>query len=285
MTLLPVHTVQYIGGENVAGWLTKGWYYINNQPTEFLIKGNTKAQIRTEWTNGYEPYSEVMASNIAEFLGIPHIPYYLAEASHFAEVKSHGIKHVSVCPSYHKHFYNTKNLADYCLDQGLADGKGAGRRGKFKNMDVYDFLQTSGINLNLLYKILMFDALVGNRDRHLGNIELYLPKYSNEPPHFVPLFDNGAALLGVVANSTLALSSIPYLLDKAQPFASNHRTQIKLVPREFFKSFDKQTLYNGLVNSIEPVRPYLPTFRYKAILRFLHWRVRYLEEVMLGVNN
>lgn len=282
MSLLPVHTARYNKKENVAGWLTKGWYYINNAPTEFLVKGNTKAQIRTEWTHGYEPYSEVMASNIAEFLGIPYVPYSLAEARHFPEVKAHGIKHVSVCPSYHKDTYTTINLADYCSGQGLSDGKGVGRRGKHKNMDVYDFLQTSGIDLTMLYKILMFDALVGNRDRHLGNIELFNPKYTLEPPHFVPLFDNGASLLGVVSNSTLALSGVPHLLDKAHPFANNHRTQIKLVPRNFLQHMDKQTLYNGLVNAIEPVRPYLPPFRYKAILQFLHWRVRYLEEVMEG---
>ena len=48
--------------------LSKGWYHVDDQLV--MVKGNS---ITEAGTAGYEPYSEVMASLIAQVLGLPHL--------------------------------------------------------------------------------------------------------------------------------------------------------------------------------------------------------------------
>ena len=48
------------------GMLSKGWYHVDDQLV--MVKGNS---ITEAGTAGYEPYSEVMASLIAQVLGLP----------------------------------------------------------------------------------------------------------------------------------------------------------------------------------------------------------------------
>lgn len=270
-----IHSVEYLSSIKVTGWLDKGWYHINNDGVKYLVKGNSKAQWKNVWSKGYEPYSEVMASNIAEFLGITHIPYTLAEAKHFPEIKTNGIDHVSICPSYIKDGYRTQNLYKWATQNGYVYKKG-------NVVEILDFCKEKSIDLTMLYRIILFDALVGNIDRHLRNIELFVPIDLSKPPHFVPLFDNGGCLLAAVPNTDLIASGIPYVIDYAKPFYRTHRKQIKLVPREFYQYIDRQTLLNGLLACVAPMKPYLPSFRYSAICSYLTWRVRYLEQVMGG---
>ena len=49
------------------GMLSKGWYHVDEQLV--MVKGNS---ITEAGTAGYEPYSEVLASLIAQVLGLPH---------------------------------------------------------------------------------------------------------------------------------------------------------------------------------------------------------------------
>ena len=52
------------------GMLSKGWYRVDDQLV--MVKGNS---ITEAGTAGFEPYSEVMASLIAQVLGLPHVEY------------------------------------------------------------------------------------------------------------------------------------------------------------------------------------------------------------------
>ena len=70
------------------GILSKAWYKIDGKLC--LVKGNSVDQ---NGVIGHEPYSEVMASNIAEFLHFNHLPYYLMRANLFPDVKVHRLKH------------------------------------------------------------------------------------------------------------------------------------------------------------------------------------------------
>ena len=54
------------------GMLSKGWYHVDDQLV--MVKGNS---ITEAGTAGYEPYSEVMASLIAQVLNLPHVEYTL----------------------------------------------------------------------------------------------------------------------------------------------------------------------------------------------------------------
>lgn len=77
--------------------LSKGWYHVDGQLV--MVKGNS---ITEAGTAGYEPYSEVMASLIAQVLGLPHVEYALMPAKLFPDIQTYSCDVVSVCPLFVK---------------------------------------------------------------------------------------------------------------------------------------------------------------------------------------
>ena len=77
------------------GMLSKGWYQVDDQLV--MVKGNS---ITEAGTAGYEPYSEVMASLIAQVLGLPHVEYVLMPAKLFPDIQTYSCDVVSVCPKF-----------------------------------------------------------------------------------------------------------------------------------------------------------------------------------------
>lgn len=75
------------------GMLSKGWYHVDDQLV--MVKGNS---ITEAGTAGYEPYSEVMASLIAQVLNLPHVEYTLMPAKLFPDIQTYSCDVVSVCP-------------------------------------------------------------------------------------------------------------------------------------------------------------------------------------------
>ncbi len=76
------------------GMLSKGWYRVDDRLV--MVKGNS---ITEAGTAGYEPYSEVMASLIAQVLGLPHVEYALMPAKLFPDIKTYSCDVVSAAPS------------------------------------------------------------------------------------------------------------------------------------------------------------------------------------------
>lgn len=93
----PIEKLGALANDNIRlinmtskGLLSKGWFNINGKIC--LVKGNL------DW---HEPYSEVLASNLAEVLGLRHITYWLEPASIFSSIKTYyNCEHVSVCEKY-----------------------------------------------------------------------------------------------------------------------------------------------------------------------------------------
>ena len=77
------------------GMLSKGWYRVDDRLV--MVKGNS---ITEAGTAGYEPYSEVMASLIAQVLDLPHVEYALMPAKLFPEIQTYSCDVVSVCPKF-----------------------------------------------------------------------------------------------------------------------------------------------------------------------------------------
>ena len=73
------------------GMLSKGWYRVDDRLV--MVKGNS---ITEAGTAGYEPYSEVMASLIAQVLGLPHVEYALMSAKLFPDIQTYSCDVVSV---------------------------------------------------------------------------------------------------------------------------------------------------------------------------------------------
>lgn len=249
------------------GQLSKAWYLIDGEP--YLVKGNTPGTFNSLGKVGYEPYSEVMASRIAEVLSVPHVEYTLAESSMFPEVRAYRVRHVSVCKNFLPPGTKSLTLKRYVTSKGVD-----------RRNDVFSYLLNSGLALHSLYSLLVFDAFTGNEDRHLNNIDLITTP--DNQVVFAPVYDNGASLLSWRYPHEFPLASVPYALDRARPFARTHRTQIKLVPANFLPKISTSIVLQSVLSAISDIAVLLPRLRYQAIVSYLTWRIRYLEEVMVS---
>ena len=148
------------------GMLRKGWRRL--QGKVLLFKGGTSGAANA----GNEPYSEFYASQIAERMGIPHVPYGLSmwkkDLCSTCELFC-DIDH-SYVPMY--------RFLENCTLRTVADYL------KSLGEDYYDCFAD----------MLIFDALIYNEDRHFGNFGLLVDNKTNKPYAFAPLFDHGLSL-------------------------------------------------------------------------------------------
>lgn len=259
------------------GMLSKAWYEDPHDGSEYLVKGNTPGSVGSLGRVGYEPYSEVIAYQIAKFLGFPAVEYVLAEASAFKEVKAYKVKHVSVCKSFLERGFKTRSLRKTVND--LAEYNGVYVK---NSKEALVFLKELKVDLIPLYRILLFDALIGNVDRHMDNIDMVVDRRTGEMS-FAPIFDNGASLLAWSFHPEYRLSGNTFFMDRSRPFKSTHKEQIKLIPYGIFKFPPSVELLPSLIETcLKPYRGLIPKSRYEAIERYLSWRIRYLDYVTGG---
>ena len=142
------------------GMLSKGWYRVDGQLV--MVKGNS---ITEAGTAGYEPYSEVMASLIAEVLNLPHVEYSLMPARLFPDIQTYSCDVVSVCPKFttdDEQLYHFADMADaYFLTSGQA-----------ASLDALFQYAVELYGKPWLYQMLAFDAFIGNEDRHENNFDV-----------------------------------------------------------------------------------------------------------------
>lgn len=100
------------------GMLSKGWYHVDDQLV--MVKGNS---ITEAGTAGDEPYSEVMASLIAQVLGLLHVKYALMPAKLFPDIQTYSCDVVSVCPLFVKPGDQLYHLQTWLMPIFLPMGK------------------------------------------------------------------------------------------------------------------------------------------------------------------
>lgn len=139
-------------------WVRKGGIY--------LIKGGTTFASNS----GYEPFSEIFACQLAEFLDIPiihqdYLQYKGVDASKCKCICTEDIGIVKLNELYNKQITDFKWLL-----------------GKFKN-DIK------------IQKILILDYLLCNVDRHFGNVWLYFDTSNNKVLGFTESCDNNLSCI------------------------------------------------------------------------------------------
>ena len=126
--------------------------------------------------------------------------------------------------------------------------------------------------------MIVFDALVCNTDRHLGNFGLMIDNKRNIPDEFAPLFDNGMALfpfamkddfdaLNRYAQSQLSVYGIPFS-ELVSAFMTNRQRKRLSNLRDF--RFERHRYYN------------LPAWRLKKLEAFIHNRAHELISLSGG---
>lgn len=244
------------------GILSKAWYKIDGKLC--LVKGNS---VDANGVIGQEPYSEVMASNMAKVLHYNHLEYFLMDAKLFPDVKVHILKHVSVCEYYIPKDFKVVSYYNYII-----------AKLGFEPEDYFEAYKKF-LPVKPLFKMLFFDALIGNEDRHLSNFDILLGLDGTET--LAPLYDHGASLLAWHGRRELGLAGKEGRFDSAKPFRTTHNVQIKLITELLFPQTDLTVLYKKLIKCVEPVFDFLPEYRTEAIKDYLHWRMKYIEKVMI----
>lgn len=149
-------------------WIKKDdGYYLYKSSTGYLGFANT----------GNEPYSEYYACQLLKELGIPYIDY---------DLEMYKDELVSVCKIFtskdiaYVPIYLVANIDDidkaynWCLEHNLEEAFG---------------------------DMILFDALIYNHDRHLGNFGVIKDNHTGDILGMAPIFDNGAGLLAYTSLS------------------------------------------------------------------------------------
>lgn len=157
------------------GMLPKSWRRINGEI--YLYKGGTVGASNT----GNEPYSEYYASQIAEVLGINAVSYDLS--------KWKG-KLCSTC-----RLFTSKEISFVPIGRMVDSGDMNEIRGYYESL--------GPIYTDALDDMLVFDALICNVDRHLGNFGVLVNSKTNEIISPAPLFDHGNSLFNMAGSKAL----------------------------------------------------------------------------------
>ena len=136
---------------------------------------------------------EFFASQVAEEFGLPHISYQLKEFEH-----NNGVKEIICeCPLFTSEDIGYVEASAFFKDKGL----------QLSYQDL--FLAETHIKMadifgyNSYADMMLFDSLILNVDRHLGNFGYMVDNNSGEYLMPAPLFDNGFSLLVGAAQADL----------------------------------------------------------------------------------
>lgn len=149
------------------GMLPKAWRRIDNKV--ILYKGSTENFHAAN--TGYEPYSEYYASLVAEKLGYNHVSYDLDKWKNMI---------VSTCPLFTSKDISFVQIADVVPTGSIKA--------------IYEYIDNLGFAEDLS-NLLLFDAVIGNLDRHYGNFGLLRDNNTGKFISLAPIFDNGESLL------------------------------------------------------------------------------------------
>ena len=162
-----------------SGMLKKCWS--NREDGIYLLKGDDVFQSndgRSQATH------EFYAAQVAEAFGIEHIDYDLEEFNH----RNGNKEIVCICKLF------TSENEDFVDASTVAGDKG---------VDVHN-LDMSSLSVQKQFSdwfgefyadMMVFDSLIINRDRHLGNFGMIVDNNTGEYLRPAPLFDNGCSML------------------------------------------------------------------------------------------
>lgn len=243
----------------VTGCISKGWYQRDGK--SFLVKGNLFENNRF----GCEPFSEVLACRLGKLLGLDVVEYWLEDSKKYPDIKTKNCDYVSVCEK----MKIKGQLISYARWADTVAGKAV--------KDYWSFYLKSGLSVTDLARMLVFDAIIGNCDRHLNNFEIVV---SSAGTSLSPIFDNGASLLATKMDSELKMSK-GVGFDVSKPFKQTHEKQIALLKRTVrdVKLFavNPEQVYEEWVQDCEDIFRLLPAKRTACIEHYVKNRLVYLD--------
>ena len=255
---LVAHTFSKSHGN--GGRLSKFWLEDRITGREFLLKGST--------VFGYEPLCEKIAYIVGKNLGIDVLEYDiipLKNVKWVLDIKS-TCRYVSICEKIDRKNYSIMSVAEIKRARNAILGPD---EKPITNREVmYELLDAKYIDTMLL-----FDAIIGNNDRHYGNVHLLRGKDGK----FIgaPILDNGASCL---ANTNALIAhmmgyKVGEYIDNSSTLEKKHEKQIMYASTLSGINFNIPVKTMEILDEIEPVLALMPKMRADAIRKYLTYRL------------
>lgn len=234
------------------GSLRKCWRRINNRLC--LIKAGTPPLL-------LESFYEVIASVIAERLGIPHVTYTL--------LWEEGVPYC-ICDSF------TDTNAEFVSARQIMSTKAV-----TPGTDLYQhFLRccrSLGITdmIPALDQMLVLDYLIGNVDRHFNNFGMLRDPETLSWLSPAPIFDCGSSFGYNKLPSQIQSGSKPV----CKPFRERHEDQLALVTSFDWIHFDRlQDIESAIYDAFSDAGEYADTHRIRAVITSLRHRIEAMKD-------
>ena len=241
---------------NSGGRLSKIWI-TDVSDNRYLVKSSTLFN--------KEPYSEVMAYHIGRVLGFNVLEYRLISAEYFKDVLPRGIKckHVSVCRDINSQGCDLVTITNLKNQLNLMSGV------KYSNQDVME----KYLSKEYIDRMLFFDAIIGNKDRHYRNIHIFKDNYGNT--FEAPIIDNGDSLLAtdVIGGIHIVGSYLANKYNKSCTLYNNHDKQMEYITTINTIGVDTDALVRKCIAEITPTLKLLGRVRAQEIVTYLSYRI------------
>lgn len=253
-------THDFVKSHANGGRLEKFWVEDRKTGRQFLIKGASYFS--------YEPYCEKLAYLIGKTLGIDVLEYDIIDAKEFDNMSSVSplCKHVSICEKIDRVGCSITSVAEIKRARNIVKKP---EDANITNKEVMeDILPKQYIDT-----MLFFDALVGNVDRHYGNVHL-LRDLDGE---FVgaPILDNGASLLAQASllGGMVFDINIGEHYNAACTIAKDHKKQIEYISDIKNINFNIPSSTIEILYKIQPILNQMPKFRARMIKKYITYRL------------
>lgn len=243
-----------------GGRLGKFWIEDINSGRTFLIKGSSFLN--------YEPFSEKIAYIIGKNIGMDVLEYDILPAKLFKEIipLNPFCRYISICEKIDRKNYSIMSVAEIKRARNIVRDA---NEPKITNREVmYELLPQQYID-----NMILFDAIIGNADRHYGNIHLL--RDTNGNIIGAPIIDNGASCLAqshIIITYLLGFK-VGEMLDRACTVEDTHNKQVEYIRSLKNVSFNIPAKTISIMNEIQSVLDLMPKLRVKPTKKYIAYRL------------
>lgn len=223
-----------------------------------------------------ESYMECIASSFGKLVGFEIVNYSMDE------IRLNNLTiAVSVCPDYSTRIGNIQDIvtAEVLLSKNLSIKVSQ----RYKTLvEEYPHLRKD------LDRMIAYDYLIDNYDRHMRNIEFYRTVDGNIL--MSPLFDNGSSLLSdwvteedlkdLMQDEDLYEENIVHASTPSKCFSLEHASEILLIDTKSLEGLNLNVTVDEIAQLVEPYKDVLGSFRIEAIVNLLVVRLSNLRRIV-----
>ena len=237
------------------GRLSKIWVMDVKEHRQYLIKASG--------FYGYEPISEKLAYIIGSHIGFDVLKYDVIDAKYLKGILKviPSCKYLSICERLDINGMSISCIRDIKNARNIGRPEGDKLLNRTVMMEILD--------KKYLDKLLIFDAIIGNMDRHYGNIHVLM--HPDGRITGAPFMDNGASCLAshLTIETMVVNKKSSRVFDRSCTLEKKHRLQTANIESHIFKNIDVTKKILEIDGAMQDTLALLPKLRAKTVERYL----------------